>query len=150
MPENPDFGYLTNGTIDGMANIFPPNYETPLGQLRALVSQTEQYKDPANPAAPADYLMDDGQLNSFLALNANKLYGAAADVLLALAANEALVSKKIRTEDLSTDGSVIANSLRQVAAEFRDRQKEADLDDAALEAFELVEFTEYPTKWQLR
>jgi len=133
-----------------MANIFPPNYETPLGQLRALVSQTEQYKDPANPAAPADYLMDDGQLNSFLALNANKLYGAAADVLLALAANEALVSKKIRTEDLSTDGSVIANSLRQVAAEFRDRQKEADLDDAALEAFELVEFTEYPTKWQLR
>lgn len=133
-----------------MANIYPPNYETPLGQLRALVSQTEQYSDPADPTKLPDYLMADGQLQSFLALNNSKLYGAAADVLLALAANEALVSKKIRTEDLSTDGSVIANSLRQVAAEYRSRQKEEDLEDAALEAFEVVDFTEYPGKWAMR
>lgn len=133
-----------------MANIFPPDFSTPLGQLRALVSQTEQYKDPANPAAPADYLMDDGHLKSFLALNGDKLYGAAADALLALAANEALVSKKIRTEDLSTDGSVIANSLRQIAQEFRTRQKDEDAEDAALEAFEIVDFTHYPSQWPIR
>lgn len=133
-----------------MANIYPVDYATPLGQLRALVSQTERYKDPADPAAAADYLMSDGQLQSFLALNSNKLYGAAADTLLSLAANEALVSKKIRTEDLSTDGSVIANSLRQIAAEYRGRQKEEDLEDAALEAFEIVDYQDYPTKWQLR
>lgn len=133
-----------------MANIYPPNYSTPLGQLRALVSQTEQYKDPADPTAPADYLMDDGQLQSYLALNGDKLYGAAADALLAIAANEALVSKKIRTEDLSTDGSVIANSLRQIAQEFRTRQKEEDAEDAALEAFEIVGFTHYPAQWPIR
>lgn len=133
-----------------MANIYPPNYSTPLGQLRALVSQTEQYKDPADPTAPADYLMDDGQLQSYLALNSDKLYGAAADALLAIAANEALVSKKIRTEDLSTDGSVIANSLRQIAQEFRTRQKEEDAEDAALEAFEIVGFTHYPAQWPIR
>jgi hypothetical protein len=133
-----------------MANIFPPDYATPLGQLRALLSQTEQYKDPANPDASADYLMDDGQLKSFLALNSDKLYGAAADALLAIAANEALVSKKIRTEDLSTDGSVIANSLRQIASEFRTRQKEEDVEDAALEAFEIVSYTHYPAPYPLR
>jgi len=133
-----------------MANIYPPAYDTPLGQLRALVSQTEQYVDPANPEADPDYLMDDGLLQSFLALNSSKLYGAASDALLALAANEALVSKKIRTEDLSTDGSVIANSLRQIAQEYRTRQKEEDAEDAALEAFELVDFTSYPANWPLR
>lgn len=133
-----------------MANVYPPNYATALGQLRGLVSQTEQYKDPADPAAVADYLMDDGLLQSFLALNSDKLYGAAADVLLSLAANEALVSKKIRTEDLSTDGSVIANSLRQIAQEYRNRQKEEDAEDAALEAFEMVDFVSYPSNWPLR
>lgn len=133
-----------------MANIYPPDYTTPLGQLRALVSQTEQYVDPSTPEADADYLMADGLLQSFLVLNGDKLYGAASDALLALAANEALVSKKIRTEDLSTDGSVIANSLRQIAQEFRGRQKEEDLEDAALESFELVDYTDYPSKWPLR
>lgn len=133
-----------------MANIFPPAYDTPLGQLRALISQTEQYADPANPEAAPDYLMDDGQLQSYLALNSDKLYGAAADALLAIAANEALVSKKIRTEDLSTDGSVIANSLRQIASEYRTRQKEEDAEDAALEAFEIVGFTHFPSQWPIR
>lgn len=133
-----------------MANVYPPDYATPLGQLRALVSQTEQYKDPADPAAVADYLMSDGLLQSYLVMNGDKLYGAASDALLALAANEALVSKKIRTEDLSTDGSVIANSLRQIAQEYRNRQKEEDLEDAALEAFEVVDYTAYPSMWPLR
>lgn len=145
---------MTNARLDGMANIYPPDYATPLGQLRALVSQTERYKDPADPAADADYLMDDGLLQSFLALNANKLYGAASDTLLALAANEALVSKKIRTEDLSTDGSVIANSLRQIAGEFLARQRFEDAEDNALEAFEIVDYTDYPNdyprNWRLR
>lgn len=133
-----------------MANVYPPDYATPLGQLRALVSQTEQYTDPAVEGSVPDYLMDDALLQSYLVINHDKLYGAASDVLLALAANEALVSKKIRTEDLSTDGSVIANSLRQIAQEYRNRQKEDDAEDAALEAFELVDFTGYPSNWPLR
>lgn len=133
-----------------MANIYPPAYDTPLGQLRALVSQTQQYTDPADLEALPDYLMSDGLLQSYLAINSNKLYGAASDALLAIATNEALVSKKIRTEDLSTDGSVIANSLRQVAQEYRNRQKEEDAEDAALEAFELVDFVSYPSNWPLR
>lgn len=133
-----------------MANIYPPDFTTLLGQLRGLVAQTVQYSDPAVEGSEPDYLMDDGLLQSFLALNRDKLYNAAADTLLALAANEALVSKKIRTEDLSTDGSVIANSLRQIAQEYRKRQLDEDAEDAALEAFDIVDFVGMPANWPLR
>lgn len=134
----------------GMANIYPPQYNTPLGQLRALLFQTERYKDPANPEAPADYLVSDDQLSAYIAINGDKLYGAAADALLALASNEALVSKKIRTEDLSTDGPAVAAELRRTAAEFKIKQNDLDESNDSLEAFEVVDFYETPAKWPLR
>lgn len=133
-----------------MANIYPPQYNTPLGQLRALLFQTERYKDPANPEAPADYLVPDDQLSAYIAINGDKLYGAAADALLALASNEALVSKKIRTEDLSTDGPAVAAELRRTAAEFKIKQNDLDESNDSLEAFEVVDFYETPAKWPLR
>lgn len=133
-----------------MANIWPPQYNTPLGQLRALLFQTERYKDPANPEAPADYLVSDDQLSAYIAINGDKLYGAAADALLALASNEALVSKKIRTEDLSTDGPAVAAELRRTAAEFKIKQNDLDESSDSLEAFEIVDFYETPAKWPLR
>lgn len=133
-----------------MANIYPPQYNTPLGQLRALLFQTERYKDPANPEAPADYLVSDDQLSAYIAINGDKLYGAAADALLALASNEALVSKKIRTEDLSTDGPAVAAELRRTAAEFKIKQNDLDESNDSLEAFEVVDFYETPAKWPLR
>lgn len=133
-----------------MANIYPPQYNTPLGQLRALLFQTERYKDPANPEALADYLVSDDQLSAYIAINGDKLYGAAADALLALASNEALVSKKIRTEDLSTDGPAVAAELRRTAAEFKIKQNDLDESNDSLEAFEVVDFYETPAKWPLR
>lgn len=134
-----------------MANIWPPQYNTPLGQLRALLFQTEQYKDPANPTAPADYLVSDAQLNAYIALNGeDRLYGAASDALIALANNEALISKKIRTEDLSTDGPAVAAELRRAADSHRLKQKDLDENADAIEAFEIVDFQEFPAKWPLR
>lgn len=133
-----------------MANIFPPNYSTPLGQLRALLSQTKQYVDPQNPTAPADYLISDGQLQAYIAINRDGLFGAAADALLALATNEALISKKIRTEDLQTDGPAVAGELRRMADMYRQRQKDEwealDYEDA----FEIVNYTPMPENWILR
>lgn len=133
-----------------MANIYPPQYDTPLGQLRALLFQTQVYKDPANPTAPADYLVDDGQLSAYLAINADKLYSAAVDALLAIATNEALISKKIRTEDLSTDGPAVAAELRRTAETYRLKQKDLDELADSIEAFEIVYFYETPAKWPLR
>ena len=134
-----------------MANIFPVDYETPLGQLRALLFQTERYVDPANPSDPADYLVPDGQLNAYLSINTGRLYAAASDALIALAANEALVSKKIRTEGgLQTDGPAVAQRLNDLAKEYRSRQREQDDDDNALDAFEIVPFSQNVAQWYLR
>ena len=134
-----------------MANIYPPDYTIPLGQLRALLFQTEQYVDPANPTAPADYLVPDVQLQAYLAINSDKLYGAASDALIALATNEALVSKKIRTEGgLQTDGPAVAQRLNDLAKEYKIRQREIDDEEAYLDAFEIVDHRDYPSKWSLR
>lgn len=133
-----------------MASIYPPNYSTPLGQLRALLSQTKQYIDPANPTAPADYLIPDDQLNAYLAINGSSLYAAAADALLAIATNESLISKKIRTEDLQTDGPAVAGELRRTAEVFSQRAKDAaeliDLDGS----FEVIDYVPLPENWILR
>lgn len=133
-----------------MANIYPPNYETPLGQLRALLFQTVRYVDPANPTLPADYLVPDDQLNVFLALSPG-IYGAASDALIALATNEALVSKKIRTEGgLQTDGPAVAQRLLDLAKEYRKRQEDADDATNADDSFEIVNFTEFYPSWPIR
>jgi hypothetical protein len=133
-----------------MANIYPPDYSTPLGQLRALLSQTKQYVDPMNPTAPRDYLLPDAQLQAYIAINRDGLFGAAADALLALATNEALISKKIRTEDLQTDGPAVAGELRRMADLYRQRQKDEDEALDYEEAFEVVNYVPIPDPWPIR
>ena len=133
-----------------MASIFPPDYSTPHGQLRALLSQTKQYVDPANPSAGPDYLLSDDQLSAYLTINNDGLYGAAADALLAIATNEVLISKKIRTEDLQTDGPAVAGELRRTADEFRKRQKEEDEALDLLDSFSIVDYVSLPDPWPIR
>jgi hypothetical protein len=70
---------------------------------------------------------------------------AAADALDAIASSEALVSKKIRTQaGVSTDGPAVAAALRAHAKELRAQAAELD-DDGDDVAFEVAEFTPYPT-----
>lgn len=134
-----------------MANIYPPVYTTPLGQMRALLSQTVRYIDPANPTLPADYLVPDDQLNAYLAINTGSLYAAASDALIALATNEALVSKKIRTEGgLQTDGPAVAQRLLDLAKEYRKRHDSDKADTDMLDAFEIVPFAENHYQWPIR
>lgn len=134
-----------------MANIYPVNFETPLGQLRALLFQTERYVDPANPTAPADFLVPDSQLNAYLSINSGSLFAAASDALIALATNEALVSKKIRTEGgLQTDGPAVAQRLLDLAKEYRKRHDEDRASADELDAFEIVDFTHHTYQWPIR
>jgi len=134
-----------------MANIFPPDYTTPLGQMRALLSQTVQYVDPVNPNDPADYLVPDDQLNAYLAINGDSLYAAASDALIALATNEALVSKKIRTEGgLQTDGPAVAQRLLDLAKEYRKRHDDEKADADSFDALEIVPFRENYYQWPIR
>lgn len=77
----------------------------------------------------ADRSFTDADLQAFLDLEGSvKL--AAAQALDALASNEALVSKRIRTLDLQTDGPAVAKALREHAAALRSQVAAAASSDA--------------------
>lgn len=100
-------------------------------QVRLLTNDTD----------PANRFYSTLEVAAFLAMNGGNPRRAAAQILEAIAANEALVSKKIRTQDLSTDGPAVAAELRALAASLR---AQADGDDTVSEdGFEVVEFTPY-------
>ena len=66
-------------------------------------------------------------------------WSAAADALEVIAVSEVLVSKKIRTQDLQTDGPAVAAELRAQARNHRDLARR-DLDDANLfDGFDVID-----------
>ena len=70
-------------------------------------------------------LLADDQYEALLALEHGSARLAAAAALEMIAASEALVAKKVRTQDLSTDGPAVAAELRQLAAAMRARARDA-------------------------
>ena len=117
-----------------MADVTPPDVSTPVGKLRILISDTQQYA--WQPGEEPSYRMSDIDLEGYLAVAGGntKLYGAAALALRAMAANEILIGKYIKTEDLMTDGAKVGDALRLLAREYDNKQKQDD-DDAALAEF---------------
>lgn len=122
---------------------FPLDPATPVGQLRLLISDSQLRKDPGDPTLPAEYYFSDGFLSGFISMNDGNLKLAAADALLALATNESMVSKKIRKENLQTDGPAVTNALRLVAQDYRVQGKaDRELLDAADGTFLIVDFAD--------
>jgi hypothetical protein len=96
---------------------------TPIGLVRLLATDVDE-------DAP---LFTDAQITAFLTLEAQDTRLAAAQALDTIASSEVLVSKKIRTQDLATDGPAVAAELRARAAELRrqsDTGQGATDDDA--------------------
>lgn len=100
------------------------DYTTPTGKVRLLIA------DLADPP-----LLSEEVLQGYLALNESEdaqigVLRAAADALDAIATSETLISKKIRTQDLTTDGPAVAADLRKRAAQLRHQaiDKEAELN----------------------
>lgn len=104
---------------------------TSIGLVRLLATDLDE-------EAP---LFTDEQITAFLTLEGSNTRLAAAQALDTIASNEALVSKKIRTQDLSTDGPAVAKELRDRATELRRQvdtgQGTTGEDDSA---FQLVTF----------
>lgn len=113
------------------------DYTTPTGQVRLLIA------DLATPP-----LMEDAVLEGYLSMHGYDrgtdsldragIWRAAADALDAMATSEVLVSKKIRTQDLSTDGVAVAGELRKQAAILRGKADQADAEDDSF--FEIIPF----------
>lgn len=105
-----------------------PSY-SPIETVRLLVSDT---------GTGDARIFSDGEINAFLTLEASDVKRAAAQALESIASNEALVGKVIKSQDLSTDGPKVAESLRAHAARLREQ---AATEDEGF--FDIVEFTPY-------
>lgn len=106
-------------------------------QVRLLISDTNR----------DNRVFATSEIGDFLALNSDNVRRAAAQALDAIAANEVMVSKVIRTQDLSTDGAKVADALRKQAAELRRQADTGDGSEDAGSGFEIVEFEPYPQRY---
>lgn len=88
---------------------------------------------------PERQVFNGAEIANLLALNGGNPRRAAAQGLLLIAQSEVRLSKRITTQDLSTDGVAVAAELRAQAAELR---RQADEADAAhhVSVFEIVEY----------
>lgn len=108
------------------------DYEAAIRQVRVLIA------DMGTPP-----LIDDPTLQTYLELQdwtegaRWAVYRAAADALDAIATSEVLTAKKIRTQDLSTDGPAVSAELRKQATGLRQRADDEDPDFGGV--FEIID-----------
>lgn len=129
-----------------MADIYPPDLTSPVGRVRKYIPDLVMLDDPKNPEAGPEYYFNDVEIMGFLTEYTMDLEDparyqvmfAAADAIDALANNEALVLKKIKTEDLETDGATVANALRVGARNLRARAKEEEAEEQVM--FDIIPF----------
>lgn len=104
----------------------PPDYSTPVGQLRMLLGDTGEV-----------YLFSDAQMQAYLALYHDNIKRAAGAALLTVAANQALLLKYVKTDDLTIDGPKVAAELRLQAAAW---DSEGQADDALDDEFFMIAY----------
>lgn len=117
------------------------DYQSKVGQVRLLIPDTVEVD--WNDEGTASYLFEDAQIEGLLELNDGRVRLAAADAVEAIAFSEALISKVISTEDLSTDGSKVANTMLTKARQLR-ASDDAQRDREALDHVALVRFRQVP------
>lgn len=110
---------------------------TDIGMVRVLATDVDV-------AAP---LFTDAQIEAFLTLEGS-VKAAAALALETIAVSEVLISKKIKTLDLSTDGPAVAKELRERAAALRKQVTDAATAADAF-AFDVVDYDPYWTTAEL-
>lgn len=89
----------------------------PVAQVRLLIGDTDAL------------IFTEQEILGLLALEDGHPHRAAAQALETIAITEALLSKKIKSQDLETDGPAVAETLRKLAAQYR--QRAADDESAA-------------------
>ena len=100
-----------------------PNLDpaTPIGLVRLLIPDKD----------PSALLFTDTELAALIALEGGNARRGAAQALEVAASNEAMVSKVIRTQDLSTDGPAVAAEYRARAAILRSQAAAAEDEEEA-------------------
>lgn len=127
-------------------NVYPPDYQTPVGQVRSLIPDIEQLENPADLAADPDYIFHDATLQAYLSLARNNVYRAAAIAVNTLATSEALILKVLKSDDRQTDGAKLADSLGRRAA-WLDEQADEE-DSEVYGGFDIVPYDPRPVHWE--
>lgn len=112
--------------------IAPPEYTTAIGQVRALLGDTDAINILSGFGEYAWF--SDAEISALLGLYSDNPKRAAARMLLTIAGSQALLIKKWSADDLHVDGAAIAEALRKQA---KDLQDEADAGDNVIDIFEI-------------
>ncbi len=122
---------------------FTYDVTTDAGRVRLLIPDTDA----------ENHLLEDAEVTALLALETGDVRRAAAAALELIASSEALVSKKIRSQDFATDGPAVAKELRERAALLRAQAEEAALnadgDEVGLEIVDFNPFAGYSSDSEL-
>lgn len=89
---------------------------TNIGAVRMLITDLDEVSP----------LFSDAQITRILALAGSRILRAAAIALEAVAVSENLISKRIKTLDLTTDGPAVARELREMAKQLKDQDDDTD------------------------
>jgi hypothetical protein len=127
-----------------IADLYPPDYATAVGQVRLLIPDTEELQDPADTEPHAHYIFSDAQIQALLTLYSNNVKRAAAQAKLVLATSEALINKVIRTADYNTDCAKLGAELREQAKQLKEEADKDDLTEAYEDGLIVVP---YNKKW---
>ena len=112
-----------------MAFTFDPT--TPRGQVRLIIGDTTE----------AAAMFEDASIDAFLTLAEDSDVRLASAVALdTIASNQALLLKKVKVGEISTDGPAVAKALREHAQALRDEVLQGGMIGSS--SFEIVEF--YP------
>ena len=136
-------------------DLYPPDLTSSVGRTRKYIPDLVPLEDPRNPEAPPQYYFSDAEIEAYVVEYAggtepaarHHIKHAAADIIDALANNEALVLKKIVTEDLQTDGPATANALRAGARVLRAQADEEEAADNV--TFSVIPFQHYHPRTRL-
>ena len=111
--------------------------DTP-GFTYEVTSDTGKVRLLLNDVDADTMVFDDDEIQAFLDLEGGSVKRAAAQAIDTNATNEALASKVLRTQDLSTDGAKIADAMRKHADRLREQadREDDESDDGAY--FEII------------
>jgi hypothetical protein len=105
--------------------VFTYDPSSDLGKVRLLITDRD--------AQVATF--SDEEISAIYDLCGQSVRMTAAQLLDTLAANEALVQKRIKTLSLETDGAVVAKALHDLAATLREQE---NLQDGGFDVAEMV------------
>lgn len=92
------------------------DFTTDVGKVRLLLNDVDETR----------LVFSDDEIQAFLDIEGSSVKLAAATAIDVNASNEALASKVLRTQDLSTDGAKVAAALREHAARLRAQADDED------------------------